>query len=150
MERLLQILEHTTDKSRSEPFRTYESLGQTACKLAGDLQTTRDALAGAAQEQRYTAARLNTDCEALHRAIYTELQQLNLGPQVGPLDTTDQELLFPYSQVGFFYAFHSASWSTDQETLFFCLSGFFLLIVSVLVRAAGCLGEIKHHVAHNV
>ncbi|XP_029696521.1 HAUS augmin-like complex subunit 3 isoform X2 [Takifugu rubripes] len=79
--RLLQILEHVTDKSRSEPFRTYESLGQTACKLAGDLQATRDALAGAAQEQRYTAARLNTDCEALHQAIYTELQQLNLGPQ---------------------------------------------------------------------
>lgn len=149
-ERLLQILEHVTDKSRSEPFRTYESLGQTACKLAGDLQATRDALAGAAQEQRYTAARLNADCEALHRAIYTELQQLNLGPQVGPLDSTDQELLFPYAQVGFFYAFHSTSWSTDQKTLFFgLLSGFFLLSI-VLVMAAGCLGEIKHHVAHNV
>lgn len=140
-ERLLQILEHTTDKSRSEPFRTYESLGQTACKLAGDLQATRDALAGAVQEQRYTAARLNTDCEALHRAIYTELQQLNLGPQVGPLDTTDRELLFPYAQVGFFYGFHSTSWSTDQET-FFCLSGFFCCQL--------CLGEVKHHVALNV
>uniref|UniRef100_A0A674MV47 HAUS augmin-like complex, subunit 3 n=1 Tax=Takifugu rubripes TaxID=31033 RepID=A0A674MV47_TAKRU len=51
--RLLQILEHVTDKSRSEPFRTYESLGQTACKLAGDLQATRDALAGAAQEHKH-------------------------------------------------------------------------------------------------
>lgn len=138
-ERLLQILEHVTDKSRSEPFRTYESLGQTACELAGDLQATRDALAGAAQEQRYTAARLNADCEALHRAIYTELQQLNLGPQVGPLDTTNQELLFPYAQVGVFYAFHSTSWSTDQKMLFFvCYQGFFFLFVSVLVKAAGC------------
>lgn len=108
IERLLQILEHSTDKGRLEPFRTYESLGQAACELAGDLQATRDALAGAAREQRYTAARLNSDCEALHRAMYTELQQLNLGPQVGPLDTTDQELLFPNAQVGFYsYTLHN-------------------------------------------
>lgn len=101
-ERLLQILEHATDKGQSEPFRTYESLDQMALKLAGVLQATRDALASAAQEQRYTAARLNADCEALHQAMYTELQQLNLGPQVGPLDTTDRELLFPNAQVGLF------------------------------------------------
>lgn len=100
--RLLQILERDSDKGRSEPFRTYESLGQVAHKLAGDLQTTRDALAGAAREQHYSAARLNGDCEALHRAMYTELQQLNLGPQVCPLGTTDQELLCPNAQVGFF------------------------------------------------
>lgn len=100
--RLLQILERDPDKGRSEPFRTYESLGQVARKLAGDLQTTRDALAGAAREQRYSAARLSGDCEALHRAMYTELQQLNLGPQVCPLGTTDQELLCPNAQVGFF------------------------------------------------
>lgn len=100
--RLLQILEDASAKGRSEPFRTYESLGQVAHKLAGDLQATRDALAGAAREQKYTVARLNSDCEALHRAMYTELQQLNLGPQVRPLGTTDQELLCPNAQVGFF------------------------------------------------
>lgn len=100
--RLLQILERDSDKGRSEPFRTYESLGQGARKLAGELQATRDALAGTARQQRYTAARLNGDCEALHRAMYTELQQLNLGPQVRPLGTTDQELLCPNAQVGFF------------------------------------------------
>lgn len=99
--RLLQILEHDSDKGRSEPFRTYESLGQVARKLAGDLQAARDALAGAAREQHYSAARLNGDCEALHRAMYTELQRLNLGPQVCPLGTTDQELLCPNAQVGF-------------------------------------------------
>uniref|UniRef100_H3D8L9 HAUS augmin-like complex, subunit 3 n=1 Tax=Tetraodon nigroviridis TaxID=99883 RepID=H3D8L9_TETNG len=79
--RIFQILEHASDKGQSEPFRTYESLGQAAHKLAGDLQATRDALAGAACQQHYTAARLNNDCEALHRAMYTDLQQLNLGPQ---------------------------------------------------------------------
>lgn len=100
--RLLQILEHTSDKGQSEPFRTYQSLGQVADKLAGDLQATRDALAGAAREQHYTVTRLNSDCEALHRAMYTELQQLHLGPQVRPLGTTDQELLCPSAQVGFF------------------------------------------------
>lgn len=100
--RIFQILEHASDKGQSEPFRTYESLGQAAHKLAGDLQATRDALAGAACQQHYTAARLNNDCEALHRAMYTDLQQLNLGPQVRPLGTTDQELLCPNAQVGFF------------------------------------------------
>ncbi|XP_071315808.1 HAUS augmin-like complex subunit 3 isoform X6 [Trachinotus anak] len=79
--RLLQILDHDSDHGRSEPFRTYEALDQAACDLAGNLQTTRDALGGAGREQHYTAARLYGDCEALHRAMYTELQQLVLGPQ---------------------------------------------------------------------
>lgn len=74
----------------------------------GELQSTRDALAGGAREQRYTAARLNGDCEALHRATHTELQQLNLGPQVRPLDATGQELLCPNAQVGLgLHVFHS-------------------------------------------
>lgn len=63
---------------------------------------TRDALAGAGHEQYYTAARLNGDCEVLHRAMYTELQQLVLRPQVRPTGITDQELLCPNAQVGLF------------------------------------------------
>ncbi|KAG7496072.1 hypothetical protein JOB18_011498 [Solea senegalensis] len=96
--RLLQILDSVSDHGRSEPFRTYEALDQAACELAGNLQVTRDALAGAGREQHYTAARLYGDCEALHRAMYTELQQLVLGPQVRPTAITDQELLCPNAQ----------------------------------------------------
>ncbi|XP_018560671.1 HAUS augmin-like complex subunit 3 [Lates calcarifer] len=96
--RLLQILDHDSDHGRSEPFRTYEALDQAARDLAGNLQVTRDALAGAGREQYYTAARLYSDCEALHRAMYTELQQLVLGPQVRPAASTDQELLCPNAQ----------------------------------------------------
>ncbi|GLD53840.1 HAUS augmin-like complex subunit 3 [Lates japonicus] len=96
--RLLQILDHDSDHGRSEPFRTYEALDQAARDLAGNLQVTRDALAGAGREQYYTAARLYGDCEALHRAMYTELQQLVLGPQVRPTASTDQELLCPNAQ----------------------------------------------------
>lgn len=62
---------------------------------------TRDTLGSASCEQRYTATRLSGDCEALHRVMYTELQQLVLGPQVCPTGISDQELLCPNSQVGF-------------------------------------------------
>ncbi|XP_031707346.1 HAUS augmin-like complex subunit 3 isoform X2 [Anarrhichthys ocellatus] len=79
--RLLQILNHDSDHGRSEPFRTYEALNHAARDLAGNLQVTRDALAGAGRQQDYTAARLYGDCEALHGVTYTELQQLILGPQ---------------------------------------------------------------------
>ncbi|XP_070786311.1 HAUS augmin-like complex subunit 3 [Enoplosus armatus] len=79
--RLLQILDHNSDHGRSEPFRTYEALDQAARELAGNLQMTQDALAGAGREQYYTAARLYGDREVLHRAMYTEFQQLVLGPQ---------------------------------------------------------------------
>uniref|UniRef100_UPI0037E85D04 HAUS augmin-like complex subunit 3 n=1 Tax=Semicossyphus pulcher TaxID=241346 RepID=UPI0037E85D04 len=96
--RLLQILDHDSDRGRAEPFRTYEALDQAARDLSGNLQVTRDALAGAGREQHYTAARLYGDCEALHRATYTELQQLVLGPQVRPTASTDQELLCPNAQ----------------------------------------------------
>ncbi|XP_075948718.1 HAUS augmin-like complex subunit 3 [Anarhichas minor] len=96
--RLLQILDHDSDHGRSEPFRTYEALDHTARDLAGNLQVTRDALAGAGRQQDYTAARLYGDCEALHRVTYTELQQLILGPQVRPTAITDQELLCPNAQ----------------------------------------------------
>ncbi|XP_068584338.1 HAUS augmin-like complex subunit 3 [Cebidichthys violaceus] len=95
--RLLQILDHDSDRGRSEPFRTYEALDHAARDLAGNLQVTRDALAGAGRQQDYTAARLYADCEALHAATHTELQQLILGPQVGP-GITDQELLCPNAQ----------------------------------------------------
>ncbi|XP_034006073.1 HAUS augmin-like complex subunit 3 isoform X1 [Trematomus bernacchii] len=95
--RLLQILDHDSEHGRSEPFRTYEALDHSARDLAGNLQVTRDALAGAGREQYYSAARLYGDCEALHRAMYTELQQLLLGPQVRPR-ATDQELLCPNAQ----------------------------------------------------
>ncbi|XP_034425317.1 HAUS augmin-like complex subunit 3 isoform X1 [Hippoglossus hippoglossus] len=96
--RLLQILNHDSDHGRSEPFRTYEALDQAAHDLAGNLQVTRDALAGAGHEQHYITARLNGDSEALHRAMYTELQQLVLGPQVCPTAITGQELLCPNAQ----------------------------------------------------
>ncbi|XP_063751765.1 HAUS augmin-like complex subunit 3 isoform X2 [Eleginops maclovinus] len=79
--RLLQVLDHDSEHGRSEPFRTYDALDHSARDLTGNLQVTRDALAGAGREQYYTAARLYGDCEALHRAMYTELQQLLLGPQ---------------------------------------------------------------------
>ncbi|XP_034061116.1 HAUS augmin-like complex subunit 3 isoform X2 [Gymnodraco acuticeps] len=79
--RLLQILDHDSEHGRSKPFRTYEALDHSARGLAGNLQVTRDALAGAGREQYYTAARLYGDCEALHSAMYTELQQLLLRPQ---------------------------------------------------------------------
>uniref|UniRef100_A0A3Q3MQN6 HAUS augmin-like complex, subunit 3 n=1 Tax=Mastacembelus armatus TaxID=205130 RepID=A0A3Q3MQN6_9TELE len=96
--RLLQILEHHSEYNPSEPFRTYKALDQAACDLAGKLQVTRDALCSADREQYYTAARLSGDCEALHRAMYTALQQLVLGPQVCPMAITDQELLCPNAQ----------------------------------------------------
>ncbi|KAM7377200.1 hypothetical protein PAMA_013808 [Pampus argenteus] len=96
--RLLQILDRDSDQGRAEPFRTYEALEQAARDLASNLQMTRDALAGAGREQLYTTARLNGDCEALHRAMYTEFQQLLLGPQVCPTAITDQELLCPNAQ----------------------------------------------------
>lgn len=112
--RLLQILEHVSEQGLSEPFRTYKALDQAACSLADDLQRTKNALVSAGREQHYTAARLNGDCEALHRAMYTELQQLVLGPQVCPTGT-DQELLCPNAQVGFFPCiFLSTSWSTIE------------------------------------
>lgn len=92
------------DNSQSQPFQTYETLDKAARELAGNLSSTRDALAGVCQEQFYTAARLSGDFEALHRTMYTELQQLVLGPQVRP--AADQELLCPNAQVGLFPLFY--------------------------------------------
>lgn len=62
---------------------------------------TRDTLGSASRDQCYTATCLSGDCEALHTVMYTELQQLVLGPQVCPKGVTDQELLCPNAQVGF-------------------------------------------------
>lgn len=100
--RLLQILDYDSDHARLEPFRTYEALNLAARDLTNNIQLTRDALAGASREQNYTVARLYGDCELLHRAMYSELQQLVLGPQVCPTATSDQELLCPNAQVGVF------------------------------------------------
>ncbi|KAM3833881.1 HAUS augmin-like complex subunit 3 [Diretmus argenteus] len=96
--RLLQILEAGTDQRRAEPFRTYEALDQAARNLVGGVRASRDTLAGAHRRQDYTMARLHGDCEALHRAVYTELQQLVLEPQVCPAAITDQEPLCPNAQ----------------------------------------------------
>lgn len=96
--RLFKILDSASDQPRSEPFRTYEALDQAARNLRSELQMTRDTLGSASCEQRYKATRLSGDCEALHRVMYTELQQLVLGPQVCPTGITDQELLCPNAQ----------------------------------------------------
>lgn len=103
--RLFQILDHRSNTAYSEPFQTYESLNQAARDLTGELQTTREALTRANREQYYTAARLQSDCEALHRAMYTELQQLVLGPQVRSVASSDQPQLCPNAQVGFFFLY---------------------------------------------
>ncbi|XP_029932416.1 HAUS augmin-like complex subunit 3 isoform X2 [Myripristis murdjan] len=79
--RMLQILDAGSNPGRSEPFRTYEALDHAARDLANNLQLTRDSLAGEGRQQDYMVARLHGDCEALHRAMYTELQQLVLEPQ---------------------------------------------------------------------
>uniref|UniRef100_A0A8D3CPP2 HAUS augmin-like complex, subunit 3 n=1 Tax=Scophthalmus maximus TaxID=52904 RepID=A0A8D3CPP2_SCOMX len=115
--RLLQILDHDSHHGRSEPFRTYEALDKAARDLAGDLRVTREALAGAGRQQHYTVARLSGDSEALHRAMYTELQQLVLGPQVCPTAINDQELLCPNAQVGVvsFLLHVQPCWSAVQE-----------------------------------
>ncbi|CAL8377160.1 unnamed protein product [Gadus morhua 'NCC'] len=99
--RLLQVLEGSrcgAGQGPAEPFRTHEALDQAALDLSADLQAAREALAGAARQQGYTAARLQGDCEALHRATYTELQQLVLEPQVCPTAGAGQELLCPNAQ----------------------------------------------------
>lgn len=105
--RLFKILNSLTDQTRSEPFRTYEALDQAARNFASELQMTRDTLGSANREQCYTATRLTGDCEALHRVMHTELQQLVFGPQVCPTGLIDQELLCPNAQVGFsFVSYH--------------------------------------------
>ncbi|XP_027895098.1 HAUS augmin-like complex subunit 3 isoform X2 [Xiphophorus couchianus] len=96
--RLLQILDRESDRGRSEPFQTYEGLDQAAQNLRTNIQLSRDSVAGARREQHYIAARLYSDCEALHRATYTELQQLLLGPQVCPTATADQDSFCPNAQ----------------------------------------------------
>ncbi|RVE60441.1 hypothetical protein OJAV_G00180840 [Oryzias javanicus] len=96
--RLLQILDHDSGTSKLEPFQTYEALDQAARDLTHNLQLARGSVASACHEQNYTAARLYSNCETLHRATYTALQQLALSPQVRPTAKTDQELLCPNAQ----------------------------------------------------
>uniref|UniRef100_A0A1A8QYH9 HAUS augmin-like complex, subunit 3 n=1 Tax=Nothobranchius rachovii TaxID=451742 RepID=A0A1A8QYH9_9TELE len=96
--RLLQILKHNSGSGRVEPFRTYEALDQAAHSLVTNHQLLLDTLASARREQRYAAARLYGDCEVLHKAAYTEVQQLVLGPQVCPTASNDQDLLCPNAQ----------------------------------------------------
>ncbi|XP_062305387.1 HAUS augmin-like complex subunit 3 isoform X2 [Osmerus eperlanus] len=92
--RLFQILElgQESGQSRHEPFRTYEVLERSARSLQAELRSAREAASGEARQQGYTAARLRGDCEALHGATFSELQQLVLAPQVCPTATTNQEL----------------------------------------------------------
>ncbi|KAM4713969.1 HAUS augmin-like complex subunit 3 isoform 2-T2 [Anableps anableps] len=91
LSRLLQILDRDSDHGRSEPFRTYEGLDQAAHSLRTNIQLTRDSVAGACREQHYLAARLYSDCEALHRATYTELQHLVFSPQELTLKLVEAE-----------------------------------------------------------
>uniref|UniRef100_A0A8C7M6A4 HAUS augmin-like complex, subunit 3 n=1 Tax=Oncorhynchus kisutch TaxID=8019 RepID=A0A8C7M6A4_ONCKI len=100
--RLLRILEsgHASERGgREEPFRTYEGLESAARDLQEELQSCREALAGAARQQHYTGARLHGDCEALRRATFSGLQQLFLAPQVCPTATSLDEDLCPNAQV---------------------------------------------------
>lgn len=78
--RLQQMLDDE-GHSQPEPFLTYEALNQAARNLSSNLQISRDALTSASLEQQYTAARLSGDCEALRQVVYTEFQQMVLGPQ---------------------------------------------------------------------
>ncbi|XP_012709407.2 HAUS augmin-like complex subunit 3 isoform X2 [Fundulus heteroclitus] len=96
--RVLQILDRDSDAGRSEPFRTYETLDQAARSLRSNIQLARDSVDGACREQLYASARLHGDCDVLRRTMYTELQQLVLGPQVRPMAITDQDLLCPNAQ----------------------------------------------------
>uniref|UniRef100_A0A4W5JX03 HAUS augmin-like complex, subunit 3 n=1 Tax=Hucho hucho TaxID=62062 RepID=A0A4W5JX03_9TELE len=99
--RLLQILEsgHASERGgREDPFRTYEGLESAARDLQGELQSCREALAGAARQQHYTGARLHGDCEALRRATFSGLQQLFLAPQVCPTATSHDQDLCPNAQ----------------------------------------------------
>lgn len=100
--RLLQILNHDSGTSKLEPFQTYEALDRAARDLTHNLQLARGSVTSACHEQNYSAARLYSNCETLHRAAYTALQQLTLSPQVRPTAKTDQELLCPNAQVGVF------------------------------------------------
>lgn len=100
--RLLRILEsgHASERGgREEPFRTYEGLESAARDLQEELQSCREALAGAARQQHYTGARLHGDCEALCRATFSGLQQLLLAPQVCPTATSLDQDLCPNAQV---------------------------------------------------
>ncbi|XP_053715273.1 DNA polymerase nu isoform X3 [Synchiropus splendidus] len=96
--RLFQILDQESGHERADPFWTYETLDQGASDLADNLKVTREALSGAEQQQYSTAACLSCHSEELHRAMYTELQQLVLGPQVCSMVLGDQELLCPNAQ----------------------------------------------------
>ncbi|KAM8881840.1 DNA polymerase nu isoform 1-T5 [Synchiropus picturatus] len=96
--RLFQILDQESGCERADPFWTYETLDQGASDLADNLKVTREALSGAEQQQYSTAACLSCHSEELHRAMYTELQQLVLGPQVCSMVLGDQELLCPNAQ----------------------------------------------------
>lgn len=112
-------------------------MDQAARDLAGNLQVTRDALSGAGREQYYTAARLTGDCEALHRAMYTELQQLVLGPQVRPTAITDQVPLCPNAQVGLFpFVLYSHHTECISEAVL-NVSQLILKLLVTLVREAG-------------
>ncbi|XP_077400000.1 HAUS augmin-like complex subunit 3 isoform X2 [Vanacampus margaritifer] len=96
--RLLQILHQDSSHGRVEPFQTYEALDQAACGLANNLQASREALAVTGRDQYFTVAQLEGHCEALHRAVTTEFQQLVLGPQELMEKLKEAELLLQHLQ----------------------------------------------------
>ncbi|XP_061817004.1 HAUS augmin-like complex subunit 3 [Nerophis lumbriciformis] len=96
LSRLLQIMDSA--QATAEPFRSLEELDQATCNLANNLQVSRDALAAANWEQNFSMAQLEGHCEALHRAMYTEFQQLVLSPRLCSMAITNQELLCPNAQ----------------------------------------------------
>ncbi|XP_061769613.1 HAUS augmin-like complex subunit 3 [Nerophis ophidion] len=96
LSRLLQIIDSA--QGTAEPFRSLEELDQAACNLANNLQVSRDALAASNWEQNFSMAQLEGHCKALHRAMYTEFQQLVLSSRLCSMPITNEELLCPNAQ----------------------------------------------------
>nr|XP_015199440.1 PREDICTED: HAUS augmin-like complex subunit 3 isoform X1 [Lepisosteus oculatus]XP_015199441.1 PREDICTED: HAUS augmin-like complex subunit 3 isoform X1 [Lepisosteus oculatus]XP_015199442.1 PREDICTED: HAUS augmin-like complex subunit 3 isoform X1 [Lepisosteus oculatus]XP_015199443.1 PREDICTED: HAUS augmin-like complex subunit 3 isoform X1 [Lepisosteus oculatus]XP_015199444.1 PREDICTED: HAUS augmin-like complex subunit 3 isoform X1 [Lepisosteus oculatus]XP_015199445.1 PREDICTED: HAUS augmin-li len=92
--RLYQVLEGAA--GQEQPIRTYGGLEQAAQALRQELRAAREAVEGAAEEQRRCLAGAEADCELLRSTNYCGLKQLVLTPQVraAPQDhfTRSQEL----------------------------------------------------------
>ncbi|XP_066575893.1 HAUS augmin-like complex subunit 3 isoform X2 [Amia ocellicauda] len=77
--RLYQALEGKA--TQEQPFRTYEGLQQAALALQQELQSVREAIASAEQEQAYSMAKMEADSDVLRSTNYCGLKQLVLTPQ---------------------------------------------------------------------
>ncbi|KAJ8382228.1 hypothetical protein SKAU_G00030060 [Synaphobranchus kaupii] len=95
--RLYRALERDGEPAgeRDEPFRTYEGLERAAQALQAELRSVREALGRAAREQAFAVARLEGDCDSLHAAAYSGLQQLLL---TTPVCAPPAQELCPNSQ----------------------------------------------------